>query len=56
MGASCEPYCLGHHLRHCRSKTVSIEVDGEELEDEPNGVVTDLRENREVVLGYVWHC
>jgi hypothetical protein len=30
----------------------SIELDGEELEDKPNQIVTDLREDREVVVKY----
>jgi hypothetical protein len=30
----------------------SIELDGEELEDKPERIVTDLREDREVVLRY----
>jgi hypothetical protein len=33
-------------------KIVSTEVDGEELEGKPNQVVTDLREDREVVVRY----
>jgi len=33
-------------------KIISTEVDGEELEGKPNQVVTDLREDREVVVRY----
>ena len=33
-------------------KTVSIELDGEELEGNPDRIVTDLRQDREVVLRY----
>jgi hypothetical protein len=33
-------------------KIVSTEVDGEELEGRPNRIVTDLREDREVVVRY----
>jgi len=33
-------------------KIVSTELDGEELEGKPNRIVTDLREDREVVVRY----
>lgn len=33
-------------------EAIAIELDGEELKDKPNEIVTDLREDREVVLRY----